>query len=775
MIMKRKTLIILMIALLLNTAIFIQTPQISAQPPQKGPRSDYLDIIFFTDIFPAYNALKSGMIDMIADPLLAEYLVEDAMGDPNIIMTPLTSTFIIYGINFNVNETIKTYEPVWSPLVEREFRQALAFLVNKDYIISECFEYQAERIDVPLPTELSQWWNTSVTYPNYPYEYDPDAARQLLDEAGFIDRDGDGIRNYPIHKERGWNGQNLDPLIFYCDQSSSINRYTAQCFRDEMEAVGIPVDLRMRDPYTLYNAIMLDHDYHIYVGGQLVCSFPVYLATLAVFAFTYLSFGEQFVYANLWKHWSEISDILGQHGILQVCEEISRSTSFEEADYYVKLFQSIYTEYAFEVPICCIKAHFVYRNNLAALTNERGYGIDNLYTSLNSYKVTGNTPIRMGIKYPFLLNIIFSANLPDYQCLNKIYTGLISYNPYNPVVPQPWAAQDWEVGTWVDPEDGETKTVVTYYLRKDVYWVKPVTGEADGLFTAKDYEFTCYYIYAQPPFIPEVGIGCPHLNKFENIHHIEIIDDFTVKVYMDIESMWAYLMPTYPLLPKHIWLREPLAYQEQECCVISEGDLPGYLPLSYYVVSGSEDTTVTAQLLDGTMVELRWGEHYQWQKGKIYVKTDSIDGVKIGVIWVNYWRSGDARGYYPGNLDWREILEGCGPYYVYNVCSEGIALDANRHFFLETPILGEVDWRWYWDTPGGTPGPQIPGRDSGYYKIEISDVLKCTGAYCTRGDGIPDPSYVPGADLDEIDTGHVGMLDLIVVASAYGKRFGEPP
>jgi len=34
---------------------------------------------------------------------------------------------------------------------------------------------------------------------------------------------------------------------------------------------------------------------------------------------------------------------------------------------------------------------------------------------------------------------------------------------------------------------------------------------------------------------------------------------------------------------------------------------------------------------------------------------------------------------------------------------------------------------------------------------------------------------MPGADLDEIDTGHVGMLDLIVVASAYGKRFGEPP
>ena len=33
---------------------------------------------------------------------------------------------------------------------------------------------------------------------------------------------------------------------------------------------------------------------------------------------------------------------------------------------------------------------------------------------------------------------------------------------------------------------------------------------------------------------------------------------------------------------------------------------------------------------------------------------------------------------------------------------------------------------------------------------------------------------MPRANLDEIDTGHAGMLDLIVVTS-YGEKFGEPP
>jgi len=158
-----------------------------------------------------------------------------------------------------------------------------------------------------------------------------------------------------------------------------------------------------------------------------------------------------------------------------------------------------------------------------------------------------------------------------------------------------------------------------------------------------------------------------------------------------------------------------------------------------------------------------------WKKGELYINVDSVNGVSISkVLWAYYWATGNPLGYLPGGVRWQDILEGCGTHYVLNFDEDqGMFLNANTHFFLETPILGEIDWR-YTCIPGAKPR-------SGYFKVDVLDVVKVTGAYCSRGDGTPPPQWNVGADIDPSDVGHVGILDLVQVNNNYGKTFGIPP
>jgi len=297
----RNILTILIILCLVLSAYDV--PLVHAQT-QKGPRSEYLDIYFYASPDPCYFALKAEEIDIMAWPI-SGWMYTDAIADPNILLTPLAHTYMMYGFNFNVNGTINTYRGVDSPLNNETFRKALAFLVSKDYMISAIFEGCAERIDVPLPAAQSDWWNTSVCYPNYPYEYDPVQAEQLLDEKDFVDRDGNGVRNYPVGWKKRPDGPDLDDIIFYVDSTDSVRVAMARTLRDAMQDVGIPVDLREWHPLFLYGEIMVHHNYHIYMGSQLVNSLPVYLCILAVFTFMSASFGRQWTYANLWQHWKQ--------------------------------------------------------------------------------------------------------------------------------------------------------------------------------------------------------------------------------------------------------------------------------------------------------------------------------------------------------------------------------------------------------------------------------------------------------------------------------------
>ena len=129
-------------------------------------------------------------------------------------------------------------------------------------------------------------------------------------------------------------------------------------------------------------------------------------------------------------------------------------------------------------------------------------------------------------------------------------------------------------------------------------------------------------------------------------------------------------------------------------------------------------------------------------------------------------------------LDWTQTWYNYGPFYPISITpgvGGSVSFNKNPYYWMPTPPLGETDWRWIWETPGGIPGPSNPGRDGGHFKIEIYDVVKATASYCHFGSGPYDPKYFPGGDLDASDIGHVGIYDVVSITGKYATEWGAPP
>jgi len=787
---------LLIAAILIALTIGMVLPII---PVKAQPRTD-LNIIYYTSPDAAFTALVNDEVDTIQWALTKEQK-EAVEANPDLQIAAYTENGM-FEFDLNNNATIMDYPTSLNPMSVEECRQAIAYLFDKDYIISDILEYYGSRIDAPVcypqtegwvdPSVVTYDWNhNGIIEPdedNYPYKYDPDAAAQLLASIGFNDTDGNGYLNYPddpMWMDAAGKDTTEMPLKI-CIRADHPHRREAgrylyhQLEGDPTVAGDSPLALAnwpegfvggdwdttdetyVKDRSVLSPMVFGDRNYHIYTGGWSFGRFPTYLFFLFHSLFWY-PWGPNYVTDHAHPDYDTI------------LEGIWYATSLDEAQEASKAATVYHVTHCVNIPLWSYTSYVAWRKELVGVVNEVGYGTVNDYSFLNWYRADNpEAPVRFAcISTWDKLNILYSQWYYEYAFLDRVYTGLLSANPYNLAVDQPWAAQDWEVGTWVDPRDGYTKTVVTYYLRKDIGCAEPVTGNFVENFTAEDYEFTVWYNYAYD--------DSWQWGSFMDIHHTEIVDDYTVKVYFDDESMWFVYSPTYPLLGPKELLIDKLC--EVHSASFTGADLvevaPGYFEYQFtsdQVVQVINATVNDTPITEGVDFYIRAG--YDVWCHNVFVNLTAFDPTDVITIYYYTAIPGGADGTYLGGnlgLDWPDTMYAYGMYYPISVGADSCALKKNPYFFLETPLLGEVDWRWYWDTPGGTPGPQIPGRDSGYYKIDILDVLKCTGAYCTRGDGVYDPIYMPGADLDRNDLCHIGMLDLVTITGKYAFTFGRPP
>jgi ABC-type transport system substrate-binding protein len=140
-----------------------------------------------------------------------------------------------------------------SPILSDErVRQAIAYAIDRDSIIHRLLRDQARRAISILPPE--QWAHDS-TVP--PYDYDPDHAKRLLDDAGFKDPDP--------------GGQGSRFTLSLLTSTNQLSRNIAAIMQDQLRRVGITLRLESLENATFFDRLsqaQFDLYYVISVGGN---------------------------------------------------------------------------------------------------------------------------------------------------------------------------------------------------------------------------------------------------------------------------------------------------------------------------------------------------------------------------------------------------------------------------------------------------------------------------------------------------------------------------
>ena len=169
--------------------------------------------------------LKTGEIDFIQNAIPPD-LISSLSKDKNI--TILTGDGVNYSyLGFNLTDPV---------LKDKRVRKAIAYAIDRNSIITNLLAGIAEPAAGVLPK--SNWaYEEDVTK----YEYNPDKARRLLDEAGFADPDGDG------HKERF--------RLVYKTTNNDLRKMIGEVLQKNLKEVGIGLDIRTYEWGTFYNDI----------------------------------------------------------------------------------------------------------------------------------------------------------------------------------------------------------------------------------------------------------------------------------------------------------------------------------------------------------------------------------------------------------------------------------------------------------------------------------------------------------------------------------------
>lgn len=201
----------------------------------------YLDEIvmkLYSGADTMFMALESGEVDVISGTSCPAALIEELKQTPNIDIAELPGNSLDV-VCFNLHQDL--------PFQDVNVRRAIAHAVNRDRITDMVYGGYAEKIDSLVFTE------DIMHHESLPqYDYDLGKANMLLDEGGYLDTDGDGIRNDPA------TGENLAfALIINAAQQPRVK--AATIMRENLAEVGIAIDMQAVDSDTfsdyLYNPL----------------------------------------------------------------------------------------------------------------------------------------------------------------------------------------------------------------------------------------------------------------------------------------------------------------------------------------------------------------------------------------------------------------------------------------------------------------------------------------------------------------------------------------
>src|SRR5690606_34634469 len=184
-------------------------------------------IVRFGDQNTMLAALLSGEVDAAPVPV---------DGASSVASHPDLELHVVDALSFQYIGTNLRNPMLADPAV----RQAIALAVNRDAMVTGLLQGYGSKLDTIFPT--NHW-----SYPQdvEPIPYDPEAARTLLDDAGWL-QDGE---------YRSKDGRQLAFRLFV-PTGNQVRERTAPVIQANLRQVGIRVDIEMMDFATLVTHLM---------------------------------------------------------------------------------------------------------------------------------------------------------------------------------------------------------------------------------------------------------------------------------------------------------------------------------------------------------------------------------------------------------------------------------------------------------------------------------------------------------------------------------------
>lgn len=200
------------------------------------PKVEEIVIAIIKDQTAMFTALKSGQIHLAARALAPE-LVEQfrAVAGIKVVTGPGYSTTLL-----QINDTRYPFD-------QKIVRQAIALAIDKAYLVKTILLGQGTAGNPGFMHPKGPWADTSLVS-----EFDPKKAKEMLESAGFVDRNGDGVRETA-------KGQKMEySLLVY--SSSPLRIRTAEIISAWLADIGIKVNVKALDATTVDSLVWPDFD-----------------------------------------------------------------------------------------------------------------------------------------------------------------------------------------------------------------------------------------------------------------------------------------------------------------------------------------------------------------------------------------------------------------------------------------------------------------------------------------------------------------------------------
>lgn len=317
-----------------------------------APTVKTLTMPIITDQSATFTALQSGEIDATVRPVAPE-LVEQFKGSSNLTVFNTTAlNFPELKMNFRQ-----------APLDQPEFRRAISVALDKEQMLEVVALGQGEAAVKGYPHPAAPFANPENSQPT-----DPEAANAALDELGYLDTDGDGIREL--------DGEPIELTMLV---NSGLPQYVsaAELAAEDFAKVGVDVEIKGMDTASLSEA-SAERNYHLLVGS---------IGAHGV------ADSDQFIMSHrsgyLWEEglaWAEWD---------QTYEKWLEQTTHADRVSVMKELQAVHNDAPTSIPLFYPDEHFAVANTYSGWVETPGYGVMTKWSFLPSDVVEAahsNTP-----------------------------------------------------------------------------------------------------------------------------------------------------------------------------------------------------------------------------------------------------------------------------------------------------------------------------------------------------------------------------------------------